>query len=131
MKALLTDRPKFMGEYVRSLVHTSLSREQFDWLASIGMDASFRACMRGLEELRDRDLRPLLSNIRVPTRYFHGTHDRVIPFSQMETQAGLIKGASLVQFENSGHGLIWDERDKLVDELDKFAGEKVVRKAVA
>jgi pimeloyl-ACP methyl ester carboxylesterase len=129
MKDLLADRPKFMREYIKTIMHTDISREHLEWFASLGMTASLRACLRGLEELRDRDLRPMLGNIRVPTRFFHGAQDRIIPFSLAESQVGLIRGASLVRFENSGHGLFWDERDKLVEELNKFAGEKVAIQA--
>ena len=72
---------------------------------------------------------PELGNIRVPTRFFHGVMDQIVPLALAESQAGLIKGASLVRFENSGHAIFWDEKDKLVDELDKFAAEKVARAA--
>ncbi len=75
----------------------------------------------------ERDLRPALGNIRVPTRFFHGVE--AIPFSLAESPVPLIKGASLVRFENSGHAIFWDEKDKLVDELEKFASEKAVRAA--
>lgn len=129
MKALLEDRPKFMRDHVKNMVNTAMSSENREWLASLGMQASLRACVRGSEELRDRDLRPALGNIRIPTRFFHGAMDEIVPLSLAESQVGLIKGAGLVRFETSGHALYWDEKDKLVDELEKFAAEKVVRVA--
>ncbi len=129
MKGLIKDRPKFMRDHIKGLMNTPTSQEYDDWLASIGMAASLRACVRGLEELRDRDLRPALGNVRIPTRFFHGVMDKVIPISLAESQTGLIKGATLVRFENSGHALFWDERDKLVDELEKFAVEKIAKAA--
>lgn len=129
IKRLLTDRPKFMHDYMADLMNSPAGPEYLHWLASMGMTASLRACMRGLEELRDRDLRPVLGNIRIPTRFFHGALDNVIPYSIAEAQTALMKGASLVRFENSGHALFWDEKDKLVEELDKFAAEKVAKAA--
>ena len=53
--------------------------------------------------------------------------DQIIPYSIAEAQVKLIKGATLVPFENSGHAIFWDEKDRLVEELDKFAGEKVAQ----
>lgn len=129
MKELLTDRPKFFHNHIKSMFTTPISPEHLQWLASIAMMSSLRACMRGLEELRDRDLRPVLGNIRVPTRFFHGAMDQIVPISVAESQVKLVKGASLVTFENSGHALFWDEKEKLVDELEKFAAEKVARAA--
>lgn len=126
---VLVDRPKFMREYLKRMTNNPISPENRDWFASLGMQASVRACARGLEEMRDRDLRPALVNVRVPTRFFHGTMDRIIPFSFAEAQARLIKGATLVPFENSGHALFWDEKDRLAEELDKFASEKIARAA--
>jgi non-heme chloroperoxidase len=126
---ILEDRPKFMREYLKRMMNTPISQENRDWIASLGMAASVRACVRGLEELRDRDLRPALINVRIPTRFFHGTMDRIVPFSLAQAQVKLIKGATLVPFENSGHALFWDEKERLVQELDKFAAEKVARAA--
>ncbi len=129
LKSILEDRPRFMREHIKNMTNTAMSTENRDWLASLGMQASVRACIRGLEELRDRDLRMALGNIRIPTRFFHGKMDRIIPFSLAEAQTRLIKAASLVPFENSGHAIFWDERDRIVEELDKFAGEKLARVA--
>lgn len=129
MKGILTDRPKYMREHVKEMISSEASPEYLEWLANMGRTASLRACMRGLEEMRDRDLRAALGNIRMPARFFHGEKDRIMPISVAEAQTKLIKGASLVRFENSGHGIFWDEKDKLVEELDKFAAEKVAKAA--
>lgn len=129
INALLDDRPRFLRDHFKSMLNTAISPENLQWYASIGMQTSLRACVRGLEELRDRDLRPVLGNIRVPTRFFHGEMDEIVPISVAESQVRLIKGASLVRFETGGHGLFYDEKDKLVEELDKFAGEKIARAA--
>lgn len=129
IKLLQTERPKFMLDHVKTMINNPMSPENREWYASLSMQASLRACIRGMEELRDRDLRAALGNIRVPTRFFHGVSDQIVPYSLAESQVKLIKGASLVPFENSGHALFWDEKDRLVDELDKFAAEKAARAA--
>ncbi len=129
IKSILSDRPKFMHGHIKDTMNKAASPEYVEWLASMGRKASLRGCIRGAEELRNRDLRPALGNIRIPTRFFHGVMDKIAPISLAESQVGLIRGATLVRFEDSGHALFWDEKDKLVDELDKFAGEKVARAA--
>ena len=37
-----------------------------------------------------------------------------------EVQKSMIKGAEIFRFENSGHGLFYNEDDKLFEELLKF-----------
>ncbi len=97
-----------------------VSDELSTWFEQMGMEASPQASVRGLEELRDRDLRGELSAIRVPTQIFHGVHDRVVPFALGEEQQSLIEGAKVVRFEYSGHGVFYQEKDKLNEELMRF-----------
>ncbi len=98
-----------------------VSEELSTWFEQMGMEASPQASVRGLEELRDRDLTKELSAIRIPTRIFHGVHDRVVPFALgAEEQQRLIEGATVVRFENSGHGVFYQEKDKLNEELMRF-----------
>lgn len=129
LQEVLEDKPRFMHDYVKGILQSPASQDYRNWLVSLGRDASLRACIRGLEELRDRDIRPSLGNIRIPTRFFHGVMDQFVPLSVAESQAKLIKGSTLVRFENSGHAVFRDEKEKLVDELERFASEKVARAA--
>jgi non-heme chloroperoxidase len=62
------------------------------------MEASPHATIRGLEELRDRDLRSELREIHIPTRIFHGVHDRIVPFQLAEEQHRLIGSSSIAPF---------------------------------
>lgn len=120
--ASLTDRAKLNADFGKSLFHKAVSPEMDRFFWQLGMEASARATTRGVEELRDRDLRPGLASIHVPTLICHGIHDAVIPFALgAEVQRRLISGSTLVRFEDSGHGLFLDERDKLNDELARFA----------
>jgi len=60
--------------------------------------------------------------IRVPTLIMHGLHDRVCPFALGEAQHQSIRGSILIPFEQSGHGLFWEQREKFNSELAGFAG---------
>jgi pimeloyl-ACP methyl ester carboxylesterase len=103
--------------------HTTASPQFYGWLEGIRLEASPHATVRGLEELRDRDLRGELKDIEIPTKIFHGVHDLVVPFQLAEEQHRLVKNSVIVPFYNSGHGLFYDERDKLNNELAQFINQ--------
>lgn len=120
LMAALIDRSKLARDLGLVNFHTKVSPQFYRWLEGIRMEASPHATMRGLEELRDRDLREELKDIEIPTRIFHGLHDQVVPFPLAEEQQRLIKDSLIVPFHDSGHGLFYDERDKLNYELAQF-----------
>ncbi len=120
LNAALTDRPKFVRDLGVVNFYKPASPEYYRWLENIRLEASLHATICGLMELRDRDLRSELKAIRIPTRIFHGVHDQVVSFQLAEEQHRLIKNSLIIPFHNSGHGLFYDERDKLSEELDLF-----------
>jgi non-heme chloroperoxidase len=94
------------------------------WLHSIGMQASPYAMAQSLIALRDTDLRPELAMIGVPTAIFHAVGDKICPFAFAEQMAKGFNNAKMIRvirFENSGHGLFLEEKDKFNFELIKFA----------
>lgn len=123
LEAEAHDRANFKHVFIRDLFAKPVSLELQHWLEAIGMQASACASLRSLEELGDRDLRQELNRIQIPTRIFHGVKDRIVPFAMAEEQKRLIKGSELVRFLASGHGLFFDEEDKLYSELIKFHEE--------
>ena len=64
-----------------------------------------------------------MKEIEVPTLILHGIHDKVCLFPLAEQQKYLIKNAKLIKFENSGHGLFYDERKKFNKEVLCFVRE--------
>jgi non-heme chloroperoxidase len=128
LQAEMDDRAKFKHEFNKIFFANQVSQELSHWFEAIGMQVSAHASLRGLEELADRDLRSEMTTIKIPTRIFHGVKDKVVPFAMAEEQKRLIKGAEIVRFENSGHGLFIDEGDKLFEELVKFHEEEVSKK---
>ena len=61
-----------------------------------------------------------LGKICVPTLILHGIHDKVCLFPLAEVMKRGIKNSKLVPFEDSGHGLFWEEHDKFNKELIQF-----------
>ena len=58
-----------------------------------------------------------LGRIRVPTLILHGVHDMICPFALGEMQHKGIRTSTLVPFEESGHGLFWEQREKFNSSL--------------
>ncbi|MDA4114309.1 MAG: alpha/beta hydrolase [Thaumarchaeota archaeon] len=121
IRSLLADQAAFVEGFIKKAFHTPPSPQLLQFLVNIGTSSTLRSNVRGLEELRDRDLSVELEAIGIPTLICHGVFDQAVPFSVTETQLQAIKGSTLVRFENSGHAIMYEERDKLVRHLTRFA----------
>jgi len=118
------DRAK-LGENFGKIFFKSekaVSPKLAEWFHDMGMEASPLAAAACLAALRDTDLRGEMKLIKVPTAIFHSTLDKICPFELAEATAAGIKGSKLIRFENSGHGLFYEERDKFNRELMDFIG---------
>jgi pimeloyl-ACP methyl ester carboxylesterase len=122
IQGVLAERPGFFNAFIPNLFATTPSAAYLAWFERLVLRASLHATVRGAEEGRDRDLRPELGSIKTPTRIFHGIQDQLVPIALGKELQRSIAGATLVPFEQSGHGLFLDERDRLTDELAAFAG---------
>lgn len=160
IKSCHSDRAKLNTDFGNIFFKSSdaASPQLLDWFQSLAMEASPHAAAACLETLRDSDLRNDLKSVNVPTVLFHGLHDQVCPFSLAETMtaptdamptggeamavgaegisageeptAGGIKGAKLIRFENSGHAMFYEERDKFNAELINFIEKKTASEKV-
>jgi proline-specific peptidase len=91
-----------------------------DWLHNLNMQASPIAMEECLKLLRDADLRQDLESVQVPTLILHGKKDKICPFEFSEEMRKRIKNSKVVPFENSGHAIFYEEKEKLNSELIKF-----------
>ncbi|RAW03487.1 alpha/beta fold hydrolase [Pseudochryseolinea flava] len=98
-----------------------ISKNVEKWLENINLQASPYAITESITALRDLDLRPELSKIKIPTAIFHGTQDKLCDFTFAEQLNKGIKNSYIVKFENSGHALFVEEAEKFNSELEKFA----------
>lgn len=120
-----TNRPQLLENFgkIFAASETALSPGIGNWLGSINMEASPYATTQSLIALRDTDLRPELNKINIPTIIFHGVKDKICEFALAEQMHKGIKNSTIVPFENSGHGLFVEEREKFNSELIKFIKE--------
>lgn len=119
------DRPQLLANFEKlfSATETSLNEGIRSWLKGIGLSASPYASMQCLMALRDTDLRAELKDIQLPTVILHGKKDKICSFDLAEQMKLGIPHASLVVFEQSGHSLFLEEKDKFNAALIEFARE--------
>ena len=117
-----TNRPQLLENFgkIFSATETSMPPSLGAWLFNINMEASPYATTQGLIALRDTDLRSELGKVNMPTVIFHGAKDKICDFAMAEQMHKGIKKSAIVRFENSGHGLFVEEREKFNKELVKF-----------
>ena len=107
-----TDRPALIRQFGGMLFALPHSQAITDWLGDVSRSASGIATIQTACALRDEDGRADLARVCVPTGVFHGRQDRVVPFDlALVTQQG-IRNAVLYPFDQSGHGIFYDELDR-------------------
>ena len=117
------DRPQLIYNFgkIFSATETSLNKGICSWLDGINLSASSYATAQCLIALRDTDLRPDLAKITIPTLIIHGKKDKICSFDLAEQMKAAINNSHIVAFENSGHSMFLEEKDKFNSELIKFA----------
>jgi Predicted hydrolases or acyltransferases (alpha/beta hydrolase superfamily) len=116
------DRPGLLNTIGERFVlsPTSVSPGIGAWLGGIEMQSSAYAMEQALIALRDEDLRGDLPKIKIPTLIMQAKQDRIVAYALAEQMNKAIKGSTLIPFENSGHALFLEEKDKFNAELLKF-----------
>lgn len=123
IKATMTSRQDLIASFGASFQakEGSISKNVEKWLEDINLQAWPYAITESMTALCNLDLRPSLSKIKIPTAIFHGTQDKLCPFTLAEQLHQGINNSYIVKFENSGHALFVEEAAKFNTELEKFA----------
>lgn len=123
IKATMTSRQDLIAGFGAAFPakEGAISKNVEKWLENINLQAWPYAITQSITALRDLDLRPSLSKIKIPTAIFHGTQDKLCAFVFAEQLQQGIKNSYIVKFENSGHALFVEEAEKFNAELEKFA----------
>jgi len=115
------DRPKMLQGFGDIFFYQYITKPFSDWFFNLGLQAAGWATAEIAKAWLDEEgLFYDLEKIHVPTLILHGIHDKVCFFPLAEAQKKGIKNSTLIPFENSGHGLFYDERDKFNKELSQF-----------
>src|SRR5687767_2278839 len=123
IKATMTSRQDLIAGFGAAFPakEGGISKNVEKWLENINLQAWPYAITESITALRDLDLRPSLSKIKISTVIFHGTQDKLCEFAFAEQLQKGIKNSYIVKFENSGHALFVEEAEKFNAELEKFA----------
>jgi non-heme chloroperoxidase len=115
------DRPKMLRNFGDMFFFQYVTQAFSDWFFQLGLQAAGWATAAIANTWLDEEgLFTDLEKIDVPTLILHGIHDKVCLFPLAEAQRQGIKNSNLVAFEDSGHGLFYDQKDKFNEELTRF-----------
>lgn len=117
------DRPTMLQGFTDILFNKYITNSFSHWILNLGLEAAGHSTMGLMSSLGTEDLFKDVGMVNVPTLICQGIHDKICPVQFGETLKKEIRDSELVLFENSGHGLFWEEKDKLNKELIKFIGE--------
>jgi len=123
IQAAYIDRPKMLHDFGNIFFYKKVSEPFSGWFFELGLQAASWSTIAISEAWIAEELFDNLPQIHVPTLIMHGIHDQVVPYQLGVIQNQEIKNSKLVTFENSGHGLFYDERDKFNKELIEFTNE--------
>ncbi len=81
---------------------------------------SLDSLVRGLEYLRDSDVRSKIPSVEIPVLLLHGADDRVIPSSAAKWLHSHLPDSQLRIIENDGHALLAHHFNEAMDEISRF-----------
>ncbi len=121
IKGTYNDRPNMLRGFGKLFFYQKVSDPLKDWLFYLGLvAASWATADIANTWLDEEGLFQDLETIKVPTLILHGIHDQVCYFPLGKAQNKLIKNSRLIPFNDSGHALFYEQRDKFNMELSEF-----------
>lgn len=114
------DRPQAVADFGMNFFAKRPSANFVDWFNIMSYSAPGFSTIKTAESLRDSDLRACLPQITVPTGIFHGVLDKICPFEFGLEMNREIPNSKLYRFEQSGHGLFYDEMELFNKQLAEF-----------
>ncbi len=118
------DRPKMLRDFGNMIFSQYVTEPLSDWIFQIGLQASGWATASIANTWLDEEgLFNDLLTITVPTLILHSIKDKVCLFPLAIAQKNSIRNAKLVPFEEGGHFLFYDQKDRFNEELIRFIEE--------
>lgn len=121
IKGTETDRPQMIRNFGNMIFHNPVSIPFSDWIFDLGLQAAGWATAAVAQTWLAEELFNDLKAVSVPTLILHGLQDKVCLFPLAVAQKENIRSARLVPFEDCGHFLFYDQRERFNKELEKFA----------
>lgn len=114
------DRPDFIEEFSGMFFAKDHSGPFMKWFQSLALESSAHGTIGYAKSLRDEELREETKALSLPVTLFHGAKDEICPIELSHWMKDNIANSTLVTFEESGHGMNVDEKDKFNEELLKL-----------
>ena len=111
IRLAMADRPQFAEVFTELLFAKEHSDAALHWFRDVVLSASSTATIQSGYTYRDEDGREDLAYVQVPTAIFQGGRDPLVSDALTDYQRRGIPGACLYMFPESGHGLVYDERE--------------------
>lgn len=118
------DRPQMLRDFGNKFFFQHTSQAFSDWFFQLGLQAAGWATASIAETWINETLFTDMEAIDVPTLIIQGIHDKVVPFQLAEVQHKMIRNATLIPFEYSGHGVFYDQKDEFNALLIRFIENK-------
>lgn len=122
IRAAETDRPQMLRDFGEQFFYRKVTPAFSDWFFLMGLEAASWSTIAVANAWLFEEMFQDLGKIRVPTLILHGIHDQVCPYPLALAQNQGIRNSKLVPFENSGHGLFYDQRNEFNRQLTEFLG---------
>lgn len=120
------NRPEMLTEFSENFFESEVTPNFMEWFRSLGLEAEGYSTIKTAVSLRDEDLRNDVKNIKVPTGIFQGKKDKICSYDFALQLYRWIECSKLYTFENSGHGVFYDELDTFNNLLLEFLCRKKI-----
>lgn len=120
INATYADRPQMLHDFGEMFFYKKVTPSFANWFFLMGLEAASWSTVAVAKTWLAETLFTDLTQIYVPTLILHGVHDQIVPYPLAEVQHKGIVNSKLVPFENSGHGLFYDQMDQFNHELIEF-----------
>lgn len=107
-----TNRPQMLEDFGKLFFASRLTDSFREWIQLINLSGSAQGTIACAMSLRDEDLRGDLGRVNAPTAILHGALDRICPYPLAQAMHQGIRGSRLYRFEQSGHGIFYDELER-------------------
>ncbi|WP_337100910.1 alpha/beta fold hydrolase [Paenibacillus sp. YIM B09110] len=118
--ATYNNRPRMLQDLTYMFFYQNVGEPLADWFFQMNLQAAGYSTAAVLESLRDEVLFGDLPWIKVPTLILQGIHDEISKPPLAEALHEGIANSRLIWLYNSGHGLMWEQRNEVNDEISKF-----------
>jgi pimeloyl-ACP methyl ester carboxylesterase len=124
---LVYNSPMLLRTGVRLASSRIVNREPLTWYRMLERDLSkttLESFFASIDSLRQTDLRPRLSEVRVPTLGVYGAHDTIVDPKQFQQLEAGVPGAKVEVMDGSRHFPMIDEPERFIGVLKNFLDDK-------